>query len=104
MLSISLPIGMPGDTIGGKWTLSTSFFKGKASGVMTVSHLIMPGSAETTEGVTTPAGTTNERINRIAARTPGIPLNLVFIGPPRYFNTGSSDYGLFPDLTLCPIA
>jgi hypothetical protein len=45
---------------------------------------MMPGSAETPEVVATLAGITNPAINRIAARAPGIPLNLIFIGPPRY--------------------
>jgi hypothetical protein len=44
----------------------------------------MPGSAETTEDVATPAGITNAAINRMAAKAPGIRVNLVFIGPPRY--------------------
>jgi hypothetical protein len=52
---------------------------------MMVSHLIMPGSAETAAGAAMLAGITKEATKNIAAKTPRILGNLVFIIPPEFF-------------------
>jgi hypothetical protein len=57
---------------------------------MTVSHFIMPGSADTAEGAAIFTGITKEATINIAAKTPSMLGNLVFIIPPDFFKPGKS--------------
>jgi hypothetical protein len=59
-------------------------------GVETVSHFMMPGSAETADGAAMCAGITKEATINIAAKTPRILGYLVFIIPPDLFKPGAS--------------
>jgi hypothetical protein len=67
---------------------------------MTVSHLMMPGSAETAAGAAILAGTTKETTMNIAAKTPSILGNLVFIIPPELFKPENPLQDPFPDPNL----
>jgi hypothetical protein len=77
-----------------------SFFSGIEFGVRTVSHLIMPGSALTAAGATMLAGITKEATMNIAAKTPSILGNLVFIIPPELFKPENPFQDPFPDPDL----
>jgi hypothetical protein len=79
-----------------------SFLPETDIGVETVSHFMMPGSAETAAGAAILAGTTKEATINIAAKTPRMLGNLVFIIPPELFKPGKSTQGCFtaPDLSL----
>jgi hypothetical protein len=73
---------------------------GVASGVMMRSHLMMPGSAETAAGAATLAGITKETTMNIAAKTPSILGNLIFIFPPELFKPENPFHDTFPDPNL----
>jgi hypothetical protein len=55
-----------------------------------VSHFMMPGSADTADGAAMFTGTTKEATINIAAKTPRILGNLVFIIPPDFVKPGKS--------------
>jgi hypothetical protein len=57
---------------------------------------MMPGSAETADGAAMLAGTTKEATINIAAKTPRILGNLVFIIPPELLKPGKSNQGRYP--------
>jgi hypothetical protein len=56
----------------------------------------MPGSADTADGVAMLPGTTKEATINIAAKTPRILGNLVFIIPPDFLKPGKSLQDRYP--------
>jgi hypothetical protein len=70
-----------------EWVLITSFIPTTEFGVETVSHFIMPGSADTADGAAILTGITKEATINIAAKTPSMLGNLVFIIPPDFLKT-----------------
>jgi len=79
-----------------------SFMPSIEPGVETLSHFMMPGSAVTAAGAAIFTGTTKEATINIAAKTPRMLGNLVFIIPPDFFKPGKPPQGCFtaPDLSL----
>jgi len=61
---------------------NTSFIPTTEFGVMTVSHFIMPGSADTAEGAAIFTGIKKETTIKITEKIPRMPGNLILIIPP----------------------
>jgi hypothetical protein len=67
---------------------------------MTVSHFIMPGSADTADGAAIFTGITKEATINIAAKTPSMLGNLVFIIPPDFLKPEKHFHNLSPGPAL----